>query len=152
MYVLTDNTTALKFPYSLVELRRDNPDTSFPSPMEDEELASWGVFPVVPQDPPSYDQATENLSQVDPVLVDGKWQQTWVVTKASAEEIAERLEQQSSLVRQERNARLSACDWTQLSDAPVGAAAWAAYRQQLRDVTAQEGFPWAVVWPTQPEA
>lgn len=152
MYVLTDNITAHKFPYSLVELRKDNPNTSFPSQMSDGELEDWGVFPVVPQNPPSYDQATENLNQADPVLVDGEWQQAWVVSEASAEEIAERLDQQSSLVRQERNARLSACDWTQLTDAPVVATAWAAYRQQLRDVTAQEAFPWAVLWPAQPEA
>ena len=151
MYVLIDNTSVLKYPYSLVDLRKDNPNTSFPSQMGDEELASWGVFPVLPQNPPSYDQATENLNQADPVLVDGEWQQAWTVSEAAAEEIAERLEQQSSLVRQDRNSRLASCDWTQLPDAPVDAAAWAAYRQQLRDVTAQEGFPWSVVWPAQPE-
>jgi len=55
------------------------------------------------------------------------------------------------VVRSERNQRLAACDWTQLSDAPVDATAWAAYRQELRDVTGQEGFPWAVVWPATPE-
>ena len=31
--------------------------------------------------------------------------------------------------------------------APVDKAAWAAYRQELRDITAQAGFPWNVQWP-----
>jgi Phage tail assembly chaperone protein len=34
-----------------------------------------------------------------------------------------------------------------LTDAPVNKAAWATYRQALRDVTAQTGFPWTVEWP-----
>ena len=53
-------------------------------------------------------------------------------------------------VRAERDALLAACDWTQVADAPVDQAAWAVYRQALRDVTAQTGFPNAVVWPTKP--
>lgn len=53
-------------------------------------------------------------------------------------------------VRQERNRRLADCDWTQLPDAPVDAALWAVYRQELRDVTAQAGFPDNVVWPAPP--
>lgn len=53
--------------------------------------------------------------------------------------------------RAQRNQLLAASDWTQVADAPVHKAAWATYRQALRDISAQEGFPWAVVWPTQPE-
>ena len=54
-------------------------------------------------------------------------------------------------VRTERDALLAASDWTQVADAPVDQAAWAVYRQALRDVTAQAGFPDAVVWPVKPE-
>jgi hypothetical protein len=53
-------------------------------------------------------------------------------------------------VRAERDALLAASDWTQVADGPVDQAAWAVYRQALRDVTAQVGFPDAVVWPTKP--
>lgn len=63
---------------------------------------------------------------------------------------AEREASQSQAVRADRNARLASCDWTQLSDAPVDAAVWAAYRQQLRDITGQAGFPWNVIWPESP--
>jgi hypothetical protein len=55
--------------------------------------------------------------------------------------------EQAARVRAERNARLTACDWTQLADAPVDDLAWATYRADLRDVPAQAGFPWNVTWP-----
>lgn len=54
-------------------------------------------------------------------------------------------------VRAKRDLLLSQSDWTQVADAPVDKIAWATYRQELRDISAQTGFPWAVVWPTQPE-
>jgi hypothetical protein len=53
-------------------------------------------------------------------------------------------------VRTERNKLLSESDWTQLSDAPVDKAAWATYRQALRDVPNQTGFPSEITWPDAP--
>ena len=56
-------------------------------------------------------------------------------------------------VRAERDRRLSECDWTQVADAPLNAtakAAWAAYRQALRDVPQTFASPDDVVWPTAP--
>ena len=53
-------------------------------------------------------------------------------------------------VRTERDQLLTASDWTQVADAPVDQAAWATYRQALRDVSEQEGFPHSVVWPKKP--
>ncbi|UZP67703.1 phage tail assembly chaperone [Desulfovibrio mangrovi] len=58
-------------------------------------------------------------------------------------------------VRAERDSLLAACDFTQLTDAPLSAeakAAWAAYRQALRDITLQAGFPNNVEWPARPDA
>lgn len=52
-----------------------------------------------------------------------------------------------------RNNKLAASDWTQLPDYPMSAeekAAWAVYRQQLRDITNQPGFPDNIIWPTEP--
>jgi hypothetical protein len=54
-------------------------------------------------------------------------------------------------VRTERDRLLAASDWTQVADAPVNQTAWAAYRQELRDVPQQAGFPEAVIWPRKPE-
>jgi len=53
---------------------------------------------------------------------------------------------QWAVIRTERNGLLADCDWTQLPDAPVDAAAWATYRQTLRDITSQAN-PFNIVWP-----
>ena len=54
-------------------------------------------------------------------------------------------------VRQQRNSLLAASDWTQANDIPQATKdAWAVYRQALRDVPQQAGFPTNVVWPTKP--
>ena len=53
-------------------------------------------------------------------------------------------------IRKERDAKLTSCDWTQVIDAPVDQEAWAVYRQALRDIPAQEGFPNTINWPTEP--
>lgn len=53
-------------------------------------------------------------------------------------------------IRTERDAKLTSCDWTQVIDAPIDQAAWAIYRQALRDIPDQEGFPNTVNWPTEP--
>jgi len=52
-------------------------------------------------------------------------------------------------VRKERDAKLAACDWMANSDVTM-ASAWTTYRQGLRDVPAQSGFPNNITWPTKP--
>lgn len=49
-----------------------------------------------------------------------------------------------------RDAQLAASDWTQLPDAPVDKAAWATYRQALRDLPAQGGIADAAEFPVAP--
>jgi hypothetical protein len=46
---------------------------------------------------------------------------------------------------------LTDSDWTQVADAPVDKNAWAVYRQALREVPQQPGFPFSVVWPEAPK-
>ena len=50
-------------------------------------------------------------------------------------------------VRKKRDLLLQESDWTQLVDAPVDREAWADYRQALRDLPQQDGFPGEVAWP-----
>ena len=52
-------------------------------------------------------------------------------------------------VRDERDAKLAASDWMANSDVTMSAD-WTTYRQALRDVPAQAGFPTNVTWPTEP--
>jgi hypothetical protein len=59
--------------------------------------------------------------------------------------------EQAKSVRQTRDTKLVDTDWTQVADAPVDKAVWATYRQALRDVTTQTGFPWTITWPDAPQ-
>ena len=150
MYVLAPNQTVEIYPYSIGDLRRDNPNTSYPRNPSDATLADWNLFPVTDKPTPTYNPATQNCNQINPTLVAGKWEMAWAVTPATPEQIAERTSAKATEVRQQRNQLLADCDWTQLPDAPVDKTAWATYRQELRDVTAQPGFPWDVQWPIAP--
>lgn len=52
--------------------------------------------------------------------------------------------------RKRRNALLAASDWAMLPDTQTDRDAWAVYRQSLRDVPQQVGFPMDILWPTPP--
>lgn len=55
-------------------------------------------------------------------------------------------------IRSKRNNLLVDSDWTQLSDVPEQTRLkWQSYRQALRDITLQDGFPENIIWPTKPE-
>ena len=58
--------------------------------------------------------------------------------------------EQAASVRRSRTEMLRDSDWTQIADSTADKTAWATYRQALRDVPAQTGFPWTITWPTQP--
>lgn len=58
--------------------------------------------------------------------------------------------EQAANVRTSRNDKLAECDWTQLADSTADKTTWATHRQELRDVTVQDGFPWNVTWPVEP--
>jgi hypothetical protein len=146
---LKSDGTLDRYPYTLTDLRFDTPGTSFPNVLTDSELLDFNVVPVTPSDRPD-DRYDINLDRT--AIKDGDgWVEHWIETPATPEQIAERTEAQASSVRADRNRRLADCDWTQLPDAPVDHTSWATYRQKLRDVTNQPGFPWNVVWPVQPQ-
>jgi len=139
------------YPYSIGQLRKDNPNTSFPKSIPDEMLVDYGVHSVTVLNAPVYDEATQRIEQdAQPTESGGQWAIRWTVTDLSASELAEKLEIKKQEVRMYRNTTIASCDWTQVADAPVDQAAWATYRQALRDITAQAGFPDNVTWPEKP--
>jgi hypothetical protein len=144
MYIkLTDETPEV---YSLERLRLDHPDTSFPDVMTNERLAEWGVFPVIPTDCPLAPPG-KIIEEALPLLIDGEWKQQWTLRDATAEETLAR----ATEVRNERNSRLSNTDWSQGRDIPDNIQQlFAPYRQALRDVPEQPGFPWDILWPMEP--
>ena len=132
--------------YTIDQLRRDNPNISFPKSVPESVLADYDVYRVVEEAKPSFesfDPVTHQVSQADPVLENGAWVRKWVMAERSADKIAED-------VRSLRNQLLADSDWTQVADAPVDQAAWATYRQALRDIPEQNGFPDNVTWPVAP--
>jgi len=82
--------------------------------------------------------------------IDGKWYTKYSVANMNAEAITAKDAEQAKSVRASRDEKLKDCDWTQVADAPVDKAVWATYRQALRDVTTQTGFPWTITWPDAP--
>jgi len=134
--------------YSIGQLRRDNPNTSFPKRPSDELLASWDVFPLTLTPRPEVDY-TKNVTEGTAVLTDGAWTQVWDVTDATSEEIAQLTDNEGQSVRSQRDYLLQQTDWMALSDNTMSPE-WVAYRQSLRDVTDQAGFPWSITWPTKP--
>lgn len=65
------------WPYSLSQLRADEPSRSFSSSPSDRELAVFGVFRVQATSAPAYDPATHRVVEVQPVEQDGTWLQAW---------------------------------------------------------------------------
>ncbi len=122
---------------------------------------------------PSYDTLTQEVTEalgVDVVLegpqasptryqvayrdgveqIDGVWYTKYSVADMDADAMKAKDAEQAKSVRAQRTAKLAETDWTQLTDAPINSALWAAYRQALRDIPLQSGFPWEVTWPSVP--
>lgn len=142
MYVKIVNNSVSKFPYNIGDLKKENPNISFPNPITEDALAPFGVYPVTSTAVPTFDSKTHRVRQ-SVEFIDGTWTQTWQL-----QELPE--EQASTNIRAERNRRLINSDWTQFSDSPVDSTLWIPYRQALRDITDQTGFPWNINWPIEP--
>lgn len=159
MYAKVKNGQLVQFPYSQSELQADNPYTNFNGldvyeafQGTETNLNGNTLELVVTQEQPQYDSKTQVISLSNtPVVEAGQWMLKWSVRNKTTEEIAQQNVEQAQYVRAERNRKLVMSDWTQVADAPVSQLAWATYRQALRDIPSQQGFPWDVQWPTQPE-
>ena len=146
---LASDGSIKQYPYTLTDLVTAHRNVSFPTVITPDIIADFGLAPVTPTDPPTIDH-TQNLTRGAEQLLDGSYAETWTATAASTEEIAERTSSETVSVRFTRNETLKNSDWTQLPDSPVDSVVWAAYRQDLRDIPQQVGFPWTVTWPTEP--
>jgi hypothetical protein len=85
---------------------------------------------------------------------DGVWRDTFIERDATLGEIKARTDDKAFFIRQQRNGLLIQSDFSQLLDAPDyvknNLTAWNQYRQNLRDLSLQSGFPWSVTFPTKP--
>lgn len=160
MYVKATNNTVEAYPYSIKQLRADNPNVSFPANMAEEKLSQWGVYPVTIDTDPSYDPLTHKIQQAsEPALVSGAWVLSKTVVPLTAEEIQANYDAEAELVRARREELLKASDWVTVKAVDQNAQdglgiqvpqVWLDYRQALRDITSQAGFPHNITWPTAP--
>lgn len=131
--------------YTLGQLRRDNPSVSFPKLIPDEVLAEHGVYPVKATLAPEIDAKTHSHAH-DAQIIGGEWVQVWEVAQLP-------LGRAEANVRASRDDLLQDTDWVVAKAYEAGTPVpteWASYRQALRDITTQEGFPYSVTWPTKP--
>ena len=140
---LTNGTPAK---YSLGQLRRDNPNTSFPKLIPDGLLASYDVYPYTRPAVPEYDSLTHEITDGSFEQVSGEWSLPYVVQQQ------ENIDAEKN-IRSRRDSFLLQSDWIVVKSYERGQnipADWELYRQALRDITEQTGFPYEVTWPTKP--
>lgn len=89
MYALIKNQQVITHPYTIAQLKRDNPNTSFPDKISTELLASLGVYEVAQTDQPTYAFATHRVKEGTPALSAGVWTQTWHVVALTADEFTQ---------------------------------------------------------------
>jgi hypothetical protein len=86
MYALIENNVITKYPYSISELKLDNPDTSFPSELSNELLSEWNIYPITISSQPSITYK-QNIVEGTPNLINGVWKQVWTVQDKHLNEV-----------------------------------------------------------------
>lgn len=143
------------------EWRSANPNISMPRTWNQNVLDALNVEAVL--EAPKPDAGPYQYVARNGVVQDakGNWVTAWEVremfsTDAEGTKAEKEAAYQAGLdaeaakaARSQRDSLLAATDWTALSDVTMSAE-MATYRQALRDITAQEGFPHSVNWPAKP--
>jgi len=149
------------------EIRKLNPNVSLPKVWNSNVYDTLGIDPVLETPKPDttgdYKVVVRDGAEQD---ANNNWVQAWVerdmfsdttedgVTTTKAEHEAAyqaRLDADAAkAVRADRDSRLAKTDWMGMSDVTMSTE-WTTYRQALRDVPAQSGFPHTITWPAEPE-
>lgn len=126
------------------------PGATFPAMLTPElvEPFGYGLYDFSSQPTPNKHEKVVEATPIKNGL--GVWIQSWGIVAMNDEEKTQADKEKALLVREDRNWRLAQCDWTQLIDSPVDHFVWFSYRQALRDIPSQSGFPWTIEWPEQP--
>lgn len=179
-YVKITNGAVAKYPYSTGQLRRDNPNVSFPRNIPVEIMRRYGMRPVTTEAMPDYDPLTQKVTTAttptrnvvrlmteadatDPItnevntdlvgtpIYGNDWVLTRTVVDLTADEIAEQDAATAETNRAKRNQLLAATDYLALSDMTLSTE-MTTYRQALRDITSHANWPNLSddEWPTKP--
>lgn len=148
------------------DIRKLNPNVSLPKVWNENVYEALGIDPVLETPKPDttgdYKSVVRDGAEQD---ANGNWVQKWVerdmfsdteedgVTTTKAEHEAAyqaRLDaDKAESVRSARDQKLKDTDWMGMSDVTMSAD-WETYRQALRDIPAQSGFPNTITWPDEP--
>ena len=151
MYLKVSGSTII-YPYSVQNLKNENPNTSFPTIISDSLLESFNIYQVEVRNSGYESDDSKDVTEITPTLSGSVYIQTYSVTDADTETINKRKEIKWSEIRSTRNTLLTESDWTQFQDSPITGSVlidWQTYRQSLRDVTNQSD-PYNISWPSKP--
>ena len=153
MFIQINNGQPFGFAVAEENLRMLFSEVEFPKMFSPADVEPYGFgmyeFTQIPEVP-----RFKKLVEITPVKKDnGIYYQTWDFQDMTEEEKIASTEAKATEVRRLRKFTLMDCDWTQLPDAPLPEekkSEWRVYRQALRDISTEEGFPWDIIWPTTP--
>ena len=151
MYLKVSGST-ITYPYSVQNLKNENPNISFPTIISDSLLESFNIYQVEMKNSGYDNDDTKDVTEVTPTLSGSIYIQTYTISDADTETINKRREIKWSEVRSNRDSLLSESDWTQFNDSPISGSTltdWQTYRQSLRDITNQS-TPYDITWPNKP--
>jgi hypothetical protein len=146
MYAKIIDGALVKYPYSLEEMRADNPNATLPDEPTDEELAACNAKRATRGASPAHSSRTHTFSTSFTDNEDGS-----VTIIFVPHELDRRIAEFN--MRDARNSALTRCDWVMTRAFEEGApvpANYLAYRKALRDLPNQEGFPYDYIWPEDP--
>lgn len=145
MYIKIINEIPTLYSYS--QLLKDNPQVSFPKDISSGILETYNLYPLTIETIPTVDDKTHYAKRTDPYQdANGEWRISYTIEQKP-------LSQSEESIRKERTRLLSETDWVitkyieRKENIPQE---WLDYRQELRDIPQQTGFPWNVTWPTIP--
>ena len=150
------------------EFRRLHEGLGLPKLLTEEVINEWGGDIVLEGPQASGGTVYQYSMRSGLTEIEGKWYTNYILGPVFTDRAAEgdqpaqtaaeqetaykamKDAEQAKSVRTSRTEKLKDCDWTQIADSTADKAAWATYRQALRDITAQSGFPWTITWPESP--
>lgn len=147
-YAKIKNGAAVKYPYAVADMKSDFPDVDFSAGITDEVLASCSAVAVRMGAVPAHSSSTHVFNTTVEMDEAGGAVAVIKATERRPEEAAYNL-------RHSRDIALTRCDWIITRAFEEGnpvPAAYLAYRQALRDLPSQPGFPYEYVWPQEPRA
>jgi len=135
------------------EVRGMYPNTSFPSQWTPALVEELGLDPVFESPTPTttrYQVAFKDGVEQDS---QGRWLWKWSISEMDDETKAAKDAEAAKAVRATRDGKLAECDWVVIKNLELNQnipGVWEVYRQGLRDVPAQAGFPHDITWPSKP--